>query len=213
MSRPTIVTLCGSTRFYEAFQKANYNETMAGRIVLSVGHYPNSDGSHGEQVGCTPEQKIELDKLHKEKIDFSDEILVLNVGGYIGDSTRGEIEHAIKTGKLIRWLEPNNIPHDKFPGVCIATLPHQPHDSCDGRPKAGREYKYGNAHRLEAKLLPGEPWFALRAKDKFAVDVIMHYGDLCETAGLLDHTQGVRLAAMQMINWRSENQDKVTLPD
>lgn len=108
--RPRIVCLCGSTRFYQAFQETNYRETMAGRIVLSVGHYPNSDGSHGEQVGCTPEQKIELDKLHKQKIDISDEILVLNVGGYIGDSTRGEVDHAIATRKPIRWLERDKIP-------------------------------------------------------------------------------------------------------
>ena len=99
---PTIVCLCGSTRFYEAFQKANYEETMAGRIVLSVGHYPNSDGKHGEKVGCTPEQKIELDELHKRKIDLADEILVLNVGGYIGESTQSEIAHAVKRGKRIR---------------------------------------------------------------------------------------------------------------
>lgn len=76
---PTIVVLCGSTRFYEEFQAANYRETMAGRIVLSVGHYPNAaKEAHGENVGCTPEQKVALDELHKRKIDVSDEILVLN---------------------------------------------------------------------------------------------------------------------------------------
>jgi len=75
---PTIVCLCGSTRFYEEFQYANYTETMAGRIVLTVGHYPNSDGGHGEQIGCTPEQKIALDDLHKRKIELAEEVLVLN---------------------------------------------------------------------------------------------------------------------------------------
>jgi len=105
--RPTIVCLCGSTRFYEQFQRSNYEETMAGRIVLSVGHYPHStEQAHGESVGCTPEQKITLDVLHKQKIDLADEVLVLNVGGYIGQSTRSEIDHAIKTGKPIRYLEP-----------------------------------------------------------------------------------------------------------
>ena len=43
--------------------------------------------------------------LHKQKIDMADEILVLNVGGYVGDSTRSEIEHAIARGKPVRWLE------------------------------------------------------------------------------------------------------------
>lgn len=127
IGRPVIVCLCGSTRFYEAFQKANYDETMAGKIVLSVGHYPRVqkqlvkiDGcmekqevympvvtEGGETVGCTPEQKIGLDILHKKKIDLADEVLVLNVGGYVGDSTRAEIKHALESGKLIRYLEPN----------------------------------------------------------------------------------------------------------
>lgn len=101
----TIVCLCGSSRFYEAYQQANYEETMAGKIVLSIGFYPHAKG-HGEMEGCTPEQKVELDKLHKDKIDMADEILVLNVGGYFGDSTRSEIAHAKREGKTIRWLEP-----------------------------------------------------------------------------------------------------------
>lgn len=107
MSKPKIVTLCGSTRFYPAFQEANFQETMAGRIVLSVGFYPHNSQVHGEGVGITPEQKEALDVLHKQKIDLSDEILVLNVGGYIGDSTRSEIRHAVQTGKAVRWLEPD----------------------------------------------------------------------------------------------------------
>lgn len=103
---PRIVCLCGSTRFYEAFVQANYDETMAGRIVLSVGHYPHRPETlHGEQVGCTPAQKIELDKLHFRKIELADEILVLNVAGYIGESTRNEINHATALGKPIRYLE------------------------------------------------------------------------------------------------------------
>ncbi len=103
---PTIVTLCGSTRFYREFQRANYEETMAGRIVLSVGFYWHASvETHGEQWGCTPEQKVALDWLHFRKIELSDEILVLNVGGYIGESTRNEIAHAKKCGKRIRYLE------------------------------------------------------------------------------------------------------------
>ncbi len=111
MSRPTIVTLCGSTRFYEAFQRANYEETMAGKIVLSVGFYPHSqEKAHSEDEGCTPEQKVALDILHKKKIDLSDEVLILNVDGYIGNSTRGELDHAFITSKKIRFLEPAKAP-------------------------------------------------------------------------------------------------------
>jgi hypothetical protein len=105
--RPRVVCLCGSTRFFEAFQQANYSETMAGRIVLSVGFYPHrADMCHGQTLGCTAKQKLALDELHKRKIDLADEILVLNVNGYVGDSTRSEIEYAQARGKPVRYLEP-----------------------------------------------------------------------------------------------------------
>ncbi len=104
---PHIVCLCGSTRFYEYFQRANYEETMLGNIVLSVGFYPHAQKEvhHSEDVGCTPEQKVKLDELHKEKIRLADEVYVLNVEGYIGSSTRSEIEYAEKIGRPIRYLE------------------------------------------------------------------------------------------------------------
>ncbi len=130
-ARPVIVCLCGSTKFRDAFEKANYDETMAGKIVLSVGFFGRLarqrvvvDGCmgptetevlvalSGEGVGCTTEQKTRLDVLHKEKINLADEVLVLNVGGYVGDSTRSEVLHAHKTGKIITWLEPHNIPQE-----------------------------------------------------------------------------------------------------
>lgn len=93
----------------QAFQEANLRETLAGRIVLTIGCDTKSDGmlDLGEQV------KAELDALHKDKIDLADEILVLNVGGYIGRSTGSEILHAWKQGKHIRWLE-EPIPLDEL---------------------------------------------------------------------------------------------------
>lgn len=107
--RPTIVCLCGSTRFKDAFDEANYHQTMAGKIVLSVGFYMHATGNrHGDGIGATPEQKIALDELHKRKIDLADEVLVLNVGGYIGESTRSEIHYALEHGKQVRFLE--NVP-------------------------------------------------------------------------------------------------------
>ena len=106
---PRIVCLCGSTRFYEAFQEANYRETMAGKIVLSVGFYPHSrTQAHGQEIGCTPEQKKSLDELHLRKIDMADEVLFLNVDGYMGESTRRELDYARKAGKVICFWEPNN---------------------------------------------------------------------------------------------------------
>lgn len=105
--KPKVVTLCGSTRFYKQFLEAYYLETMSGKIVLSVGFYPHatSESGHGEGVGHDSEQKEMLDELHKRKIDMSDEVFVLNVGGYIGESTASEIEYAKLAGVPIRYLE------------------------------------------------------------------------------------------------------------
>jgi hypothetical protein len=103
---PTIVCLCGSTRFYKDFMEHNYLETMKGNIVLSVGFYPHAvNEMHGEGVGITPEQKEELDQLHLRKVELADEILVLNRDGYIGTSTARELAHAQALGKVVRFLE------------------------------------------------------------------------------------------------------------
>ena len=105
--RPQIVCLCGSTRFYDAFQQANYDLTMRGVIVLSVGFYPHAktEHGHGEGVDHDSVEKVALDKLHKRKIDLADEVLVLNIGGYVGESTRSEIEYAERIGCPVRYLE------------------------------------------------------------------------------------------------------------
>lgn len=105
---PKVVCLCGSTRFMEQFFNSGWDETMKGNIVLSVGvnlKMLTPDGGHvGEALG--PEVKERLDELHKRKIDLADEVLVLNVGGYIGESTRSEILYAETFHKMIRYLEP-----------------------------------------------------------------------------------------------------------
>ncbi|GLV56333.1 hypothetical protein KDH_31740 [Dictyobacter sp. S3.2.2.5] len=101
---PTIVCLCGSTRFSDAFKKANLQETLAGKIVLSIGCDFQSD----DALGLTEEDKARLDILHLRKIDIADEILVLNVGDYIGQSTSREIAYARERGISIRWLEPHS---------------------------------------------------------------------------------------------------------
>lgn len=110
--RPRIVVLCGSTRFYDAFQKANYELTMRGEIVLSVGFYPHAteQGGHGEGVGHDSAEKTALDELHKRKIDLADYAFILNVGGYVGESTMSEIRYALSHGKGLVWLEPDKAP-------------------------------------------------------------------------------------------------------
>lgn len=107
MTRPTIVCLCGSTRFGTAYQLANLEETLAGKIVLTVGCDMKSDGDlfANKSPSELEEIKTKLDWLHFRKIDLADEILILNVGGYIGESTRRERDYAQEQGKKIRWLE------------------------------------------------------------------------------------------------------------
>ena len=105
ITKPKIVCLCGSTKFMEAFQEANLKFTLEGWIVLSVGTNTKSDAQlTRENYFNDPSIKIRLDELHKRKIDLSDEVFVLNVGGYIGESTRSEIDYAKAIGKPIKYL-------------------------------------------------------------------------------------------------------------
>jgi hypothetical protein len=104
-AQPIRVCLCGPTKFSQAFHDANLNETIAGKIVLSIGCDTKSDADLIALGQLTQEAKDMLDILHFWKIDLADEILVLNVGGYTGESTRREIEYARRTGKHVRWLE------------------------------------------------------------------------------------------------------------
>lgn len=106
--QPIIVCLCGSTRFTDAFRKANLEETLAGRVVLSIGCDIRTDTEvfgHLTKAELA-DVKQRLDKLHKRKIELADEVLILNVGGYIGESTYSELLHARALSKRIRWLEP-----------------------------------------------------------------------------------------------------------
>ena len=105
--RPTVVCISGSTRFTEELREANLRESLAGRIVLSVGVVIRSDDDLLATGELTMEDKVRLDEPHLRKIDMCDELLVLNVGGYYGDSTRAEIIYAAKMEIPIRWLEPD----------------------------------------------------------------------------------------------------------
>ena len=105
MPRPPIVCLCGSTRFLEAFDAASLVETLSGHIVLSIGSHRTPDVA---ALAHLPEAEREvtlerLAQLHAHKIDLADEVLVINVGGYVGESTRREIEYARSRGKPVRY--------------------------------------------------------------------------------------------------------------
>ena len=96
-----VITLCGSTRFKEQFLEAQKRLTLEGNIVISVGLF----GHSGDDEVWTEGTKEMLDDMHKRKIDMADEIFVINVGGYIGSSTRNEIEYAHAHGKKVQFLE------------------------------------------------------------------------------------------------------------
>ena len=103
-----VVTLCGSTRFKDEFMKEQKRLTLEGKIVISVGLFGHSGDSEvweGMSEDTLTKTKEMLDDMHKRKIDMADEIFVINVGGYIGDSTRSEIEYAIKHGKIVNYFE------------------------------------------------------------------------------------------------------------
>lgn len=110
MEKPTIVCLCGSTRFGDAFRKANLEETLLGKIILSIGCDMRSDQEIFGHLSDAELERIKekLDDLHKRKIDIADEVLILNVGGYIGKSTQSELDYAIREGKVIRYLQSPN---------------------------------------------------------------------------------------------------------
>ena len=102
VGRYKVITLCGSTRFKDEFIETQKRLSLQGNIVISVGLFGHSGDKEVWQDGV----KEMLDDMHKRKIDMADSIYVINVGGYIGSSTRSEIEYAIAHGKAVEYLEP-----------------------------------------------------------------------------------------------------------
>jgi len=115
MSEPTrgpkIICFCGSVRFSSEMMIWGWELAKQGIIVLSWhvlpdGYFKGTDDHncvHGAEVDGVREI---VDELHKRKIDLADEVCVVNIGGYIGDSTKSEIRYAAKHGKPIRFREP-----------------------------------------------------------------------------------------------------------
>ena len=103
-----VITLCGSTRFKDEFMEAQKRLTLEGNIVISVGlfgHAGDKEVWEGMEEDTLTRTKEMLDDMHKRKIDMADEIFVINVGGYIGESTRSEIKYAEAQGKQVNYLE------------------------------------------------------------------------------------------------------------
>ncbi len=105
MDKPKIICLCGSTRFVGTFNEWRKRLTLEGNIILSIELVlPQSEREDPQHHNYKVKQM--LDELHLRKIDLADEIFILNVGGYIGESTSREVTYAQKLGKPIKYLEP-----------------------------------------------------------------------------------------------------------
>ncbi|MEV6895667.1 hypothetical protein [Kribbella sp. NPDC051137] len=100
---PHVVTICGSTRFRTEIAAANRELTLAGYVVLAPGVFAHNDDTDAEPISTADKQR--LDRLHLTKIDLACWVLVVNPGGYIGDSTRREIAHAGAVGVPVQYLE------------------------------------------------------------------------------------------------------------
>ena len=96
-----VITLCGSTKFKDEFLIEQKRLTLEGNIVISVGLF----GHSGDDEVWTENIKKMLDDMHKRKIDMADEIFVINKNGYIGSSTKSEIEYALTTNKKVNYME------------------------------------------------------------------------------------------------------------
>ncbi|WP_139489223.1 DUF4406 domain-containing protein [Brevibacillus dissolubilis] len=99
-----VITLCGSTRFKPQFEQASTALTLQGHVVLTVGFFEKS-----ENIQVTPEQEAMFEKIHLRKIDMADEIFVIDVDGYIGQSTRKEIEYAQAKGMPVNYYSQSDL--------------------------------------------------------------------------------------------------------
>ena len=100
MEKYKVITLCGSTKFKDEFLSEQKRLSLEGNIVISVGLFGHSGDNEVWKDGV----KEMLDDMHKRKIDLADGIHVINVNGYIGSSTKGEIDYAISTGKFVSYM-------------------------------------------------------------------------------------------------------------
>jgi hypothetical protein len=98
-----VITLCGSSKFKQDFERVNRQLTLQGNVVITLAFF-----GHADNIPVTPEQKRLVDEIHLRKIDLSDSIYVINKEGYVGESTTREIEYAKANGKQVAFMEPRN---------------------------------------------------------------------------------------------------------
>jgi hypothetical protein len=176
------VCLCGSTRFGEAFREANLRETLAGRIVLTIGCDMRSDAEIF--ADATAEElaqvKARLDELHKRKIDMADEILVVSdSSGYYGESTKSEIEYAEQHGKRIRYLSAEAPAGPKLPDVATPPTRIAELEAQRTAMLALVEQAERGARRW-AQPLQVPPWTSMARKALGAVCCDLHQDNCCD---------------------------------
>lgn len=109
--KPKLITICGSSRFIDVMAvcawvlERDEQAIVMGLHLLPHWYCPGINDHLAEAEGVVPQ----MDALHRQKIDISDEIFVVNVAGYIGDSTRREVEYAKAAGKTIRWFTHDDV--------------------------------------------------------------------------------------------------------
>jgi len=107
IGKTKVICLCGSTRFTEQMLLKQWELTKNGFIVLSWCALPDSYFTKGSNLAEKENVHDIVDEVHKRKIDLSDEVLVINVNDYIGDSTRSEVGYAIEHNKSVKWMYPH----------------------------------------------------------------------------------------------------------
>lgn len=175
-----VITLCGNTRFKNAFLEVQKWLTLQGNIVISVGlfdHAGDDEVWEGMDEKTLTETKKMLADMYKQKIGMSDEIFVINVGGYIEDSTKSEIEYAEEQGKKVRYLEngsKGNALGKKIPlNVSVRNIPISPRLR-NVLIRAGIEYLEDVSNYSEEMILQFRNMGQVTLKE--LKDVCMEYG-------------------------------------
>lgn len=187
-----IVCICGSTKFKQAWISENARLTREGNIVLAVGLW-----GHHERVYPSPEEKLKLDETHKRKIDLCDWVWVMDIGRYIGESTRSEIEYAKKLGKPVRYLSlefPGYVEPEDAMAAELAQLRQQLADVTAERDEL-------NAWRLESQDTPEA---AMKLVDSLCSELSQLRQQLATVTGKFHRGDALLARAEWAEGWRDE---------
>ncbi|MEU4623540.1 hypothetical protein AB0G04_26645 [Actinoplanes sp. NPDC023801] len=103
-SAAKVITLCGSTRFEAEFAEVSQRLTMEGCVVISLGMFSLPELPGYDWTVDRSDLKGRIGAVHRQKIRMADEVYIVDPGGYVGESTRREIDYAESLGKPVRYL-------------------------------------------------------------------------------------------------------------